>query len=1305
MARKALSCWFFVVVLSFFALPVFAADLKATGRVVADGKALAGAEVALWPLLGRYEQARRQLAGLPSEPATRMRTGEDGRFELLAPAPGMWRARVEAAGWEPVEIELTPLLETVELPPAELEKSTGSVAKPSDSRRRPPIGGWVWLTPPSPPPAPDPTAGAPRRVRIVDNKGQPLAGVIVFRAGETRSLAQTDPAGEAVLPPSKERVTLELLTSTGAAVLLPLEPAKTEKVMPEKIEFLPAPVLTGKVIGRTSRQPLAGAWVWRPQQAGDFSRTDAAGSYSLPGRAEPPTMLSAAAQDHVPLLERTSAAGSLPTLALVPAGSIAGRVVDGERRPVADVEITLTLEADGGAPGMARFQPGGWVTTRTSARGEFHAPGVAAGERYRLEWRKAGFAPGKKALEPLEASEKRAGIELVLEPGHKALGRVTDTADQPIAGASIRLLPVPEEARDRFRRRGARDAEGATDSLTDGEGRFEAAGLSAGRWDLAVEAEGFAPVTVPGVVIAAETAVVDLGTVILAAGATLEGRVRNPSGQLIEGAEIRTFETGGMPFIPAMAIVQSNDAPARARSDAEGRFRVGGLAPGVAVSLVVSRDGFIATALPGIEPPSSSVEVVLQPASRISGRVLDPERRPVVEAAVMSRAAEGGLAGSSMPVVARSDAEGNFEIEGVQPGRVEVSVRAQGFQDFTLAGLEVPTDKTVEGLELVLTRGAVVEGTVVDDAGNPLVGVAIQVLDPREGEFSRRSPRAQTDGDGRYSIANAVPGPRSVEAKLEGYDRAVRDVEIKPGVNRVDLVLGSGVEVAGRVVDGAGAGLAGATVKLGSTQGFRFSASAPETTSAADGGFRFTGVPAGDYALSAEKTGYAATRAEQPLEVRAQPMSGLELVLTTGATVHGAIRGLPFEELGRLRVLGVGKGGVIVGQVDYEGRYEVAPVGGGEWVITAQIEGGGRTVAESVIIEPGVAEVERDLVFKEGFTLSGVAVRQGGEVIAGAPLLVHGKIDGPPTHTATRHDGTFRIEGLENGVYTVTLLAFGTGLTYSQDVEVEGDTEVQLEIRVGRVRGRVLEGEGGRGLQGARVRLAAVDQEVAFPGLGVESDGAGNFDLGEVMAGRWRVLAEKAGYATAAVAIEVEDVVDSLELRLVPSEGVWFSVAWAAGGIPSAVQVLVAGGEGLLLNGSYTTGEDGRVWLTQVPPGAWRLLIQTGESAVTALQVQAPGDAGRIVLEPGGRLDLRVGELAENAAEAKLTLVGLDGQVFTPLDWMATGKSEIPLFAGKASVSNLGLGNWTAVVTAADGRRWSGQVSIVPGVITTLELR
>jgi hypothetical protein len=141
---------------------------------------------------------------------------------------------------------------------------------------------------------------------------------------------------------------------------------------------------------------------------------------------------------------------------------------------------------------------------------------------------------------------------------------------------------------------------------------------------------------------------------------------------------------------------------------------------------------------------------------------------------------------------------------------------------------------------------------VLDGAGAPVVAASVSVASPAAGE---PASRVMTDGAGRFEL----PAPRRAALLAAWGDGFLPEVALVTRRSR-DLVvqLARGGAVRGRVVDGAGAPLAGVRVTALSPAALDLA----EAVSDRAGRFHLAGLRPGSYALEA-------AGARRPVEVRA----------------------------------------------------------------------------------------------------------------------------------------------------------------------------------------------------------------------------------------------------------------------------------------------------------------------------------------------------------------------------------------------------------------------------------------------------
>jgi len=1177
-------------------------------------------------------------------------------------------------------------------------------------------------------------AARPVNVEVRDAEGAAVAGAVVSVLP-----ADDEPTEDGAVPLARsgDDGRLQVWLPDGAGVRLVvhdaagrygtavLRPAATEgdgvsqPPDPRIVSLAAQASLAGRTLASPDRSPVAGALVWPDGHPEAAVHSDPQGGFSvsvpLPVASQPWLRLRAAAAGFLPSAETPPAAGQLATLLLAPTAAIAGRVVNQDREPVAGARLLATELITGRWRGPVSDRES---RTVSGDDGVFRLTGLAPGTVYEVRVNADGFAPASQevAVAALEEGDGEP-VEIVLSAGVAAFGYVVDGDDLPVPGAEVSLQPELSAAsmRSFYRSLGSGGDDGGYDATTDADGRFEISDAASGRFALQVAAHGFAPQQVPGVELPRGEATVDLGTVILAPGAQLEGLVTDPDGRPLEGAEVTVVEGGFAFFRPQRG---GGDESEPLRTGADGRFRVGDLSPGEPLNLLVKRQGYAQRHVQGVRPPTEEpVTVVLEPAGRLSGVVMDEAGSPVENAFVTAVQSAGGPRFSTGYSHGRSDEDGAFALDDVPPGEITLQVRAEGFQTYSRSGLRLAAGEEQRDLRLRLSRGAAVEGRVLGAGGEPLQGATVQAVAARQAGSNFDGVTASTDAEGRYQLGGLPFGPVTFAAEHEDHVRSVRDLQLAPGDNRLDFRLEAGLSLSGRVVDAAGQPVLAAEVRLGST-GMHWSPEATQTD--ADGAFTLSGLQPGTYRLTASKDGYASSSRDDFTVTG--PVNGIELVLEPGAAIVGRVLGADLGELSRLSILANSTAGdamPLFGNVDYEGAYRVEGVGPGDWVVLAVLDSGGPRAMEQVSVEPGAREVNLDLDLGGGSALTG-RVLLAGQPLSGASVMLSGAGSSLGFGT-TDQRGEFRIEGLEAGTYTLQVRSPG-GITtlHREEMEIDGDRDVTVLVRTADVRGRVVDGATGAPLAAAEMHLLDAAEENGF-GRGhwtaARSDESGVFTLSGIPDGSYRLRAEKGGYAAAESAVEVADGldVDGVELALQPAGGLVLEVRSALGPPPARVLVAAldpatlaapgatpgaaAGGTPprVVYAGTEVPGEGGRVTLDRLPPGTWQLLVAGDASGVAELQITAPGPPQAVVLPPSCELSVVVPDLAESGRNGEVRLTRADGRPFVGLGWGGAPRTSWDLFLGRARVPRLPPGTWTVEVTTPDGRSWSGGAATVPG--------
>lgn len=1068
----------------------------------------------------------------------------------------------------------------------------------------------------------------------------------------------------------------------------------------------PEATLPGRVLAEPERLPLAGAHVWVRSRPDLRATTDARGTFTLPLDPHAPRgtlIVLADAPGHRQEWRQVEAAAEEAVLVLAPQATVSGRVVDAAGEPVAGARLVASSQA-----GWAGRRPPATDRAVSAADGGFRLSRLDPATVHRLLVEHPRFATAELDLAAPPAGGAREGLEVVLDRGTRAFGVVFGADGAPLAGATAELRPMRgSDSPFRVRSLG-RDEPSAPSAASDADGRFVIEHVVPGRFDLHVTAPGHAPLEVPGVEVPEPPEDGDLGSVSLQPGAEIAGRVVDLDGKPLAAVEVKATERN-------MFAWRSDDGVA-ATTGADGRFVLRDLAPGTRLDLVLTAPGFVLETVSGVvAPPEQPLLVELTRAATVAGRVVDGFGAGIARARVVVKSVATDLprlTGGPTSASATAGEDGRFVVEGATPGTMELVAGADDFQTSEPLVLELTSGERREGLRLVLARGGSLVGRVTGPGGEPVADATILATPTAQaGSPFQAAPRhhAQSDHEGRYRIGGLPPGEVQVRAQHPEYAGPVREATIGAGEARLDLELGRGIEVSGRVVDDAGAPVAGAEVSLvaDSLLGFQ-----QPVRSGDDGSFRLTGVEPGTWRLAATKDGLAQVDPELRLDVGG-PLFDVEVRMTAGGAIVGQVRGLELAELSRLRLFAISqtRGGLPrTGSVDFEGGYRVEGTGPGTWRVMAVFGESEGMASGEVELAPGQQEARLDLDFAGDLVLSG-RVTLGGEPLAGAQV---GATGGEPAGFGVAHtaaDGSFRIGRLGPGHYELMVNAMAEGLVHREEIDLHDHREVRIELEAREVAGRVVDAETGAPVPGAEVRLAPAWAEMLGGSRTRSGDPDGAFRLRRVAAGEYRLRVEKEGYATVSMPLTVGPAggVDRLEVALTTAAGVLLEVTSASGMPPQRVMVAVLDPaaaappadqltSGAVAGGTFSPGEAGRVRLAALAPGRWRVLVTAPGAAVTAVELTAPGPPVPVLLAAEAAIDVTVRPLADTAG-ARVRLLAADGRPLLVPSMIAGVQAAWPLPFGRVRLTNVPAGAWTVEVTTADERVWTRPVTAVAGAV------
>ncbi len=517
---------------------------------------------------------------------------------------------------------------------------------------------------------------------------------------------------------------------------------------------------------------------------------------------------------------------------------------------------TVMVSDDKGAiaDAIVRFAPdeGDVIVVKTAADGSAHADKLAPGT-WRISASAAGHEPA--ALSDTElAAGANANLALTLIAGGRALtGTVTDATGGPIAGARI----------DAARLGGlVRPGRAVASALTDAGGKYQIA-VSEGQLLVAVASADYASQS-RYLLVGASGAVADFS---LVPGGVIEGIVRDDKTRLpVVGASVEARRDRGN------SIMLAEGGGHHAVAGADGRFRISGLRPGVYELRAhgESRDSKTATVVGlGVAEQVTDVELSIGAGAVVRGLVVDDQGAPIGNIEVTAMGRGPGAEAKAGPT-------GAFVLEGLPPGSYQLTARGDELVPAGATPIDVG-DKDLEGVKVTVRRGYKLAGHVEPrqlcdihfDLDDRTLGSSMPIM------FSGTA----TDARGEFSLGAASPGKVRLTARCASGDQGMASIEVAPGVSNVVIKVAPGASVAGRVIDGEGQPIVGASVMAASQGPSEHTmivngmvTSGAQAVTGGDGSYVVRSLGPGDYRLSVLDRG-------RPLRTRGKPVA-----VTLGAT-------------------------------------------------------------------------------------------------------------------------------------------------------------------------------------------------------------------------------------------------------------------------------------------------------------------------------------------------------------------------------------------------------------------------------------
>jgi protocatechuate 3,4-dioxygenase beta subunit len=359
--------------------------------------------------------------------------------------------------------------------------------------------------------------------------------------------------------------------------------------------------------------------------------------------------------------------------------------------------------------------------------------------------------------------------------------------------------------------------------------------------------------------------VLDLGDVALESGLDIAGTVVDDDGSPVQGAFVHARAKGAR-------------ATEGVQTGRDGAFVIPGLRDG---AYTVS--AFLEKSVAEVQARAGDRDVVLRlPApARLRGRVIEPDGRPI----------------------ARFSIDGTT-IEALD-GRFEVSARAWRENVFFRVGAEghlstfkqarLGSGGIADAGDVVLEPALSIEGTVRDEAGNPVAGAAVMVADREEllAAQDEVAARSVSGADGRFRLDGFGSGAVTLVARRGSL--VAEETVLLDDASLTDVVL----TVQGKgSIEGLVRGPDGKPVVA------EVHTRSASTTSDAQGRYRLDALVPGSYLVLAVLESDSYRSSSREVQVRSGEATRLDFDLNAGATLRVTVQGAATGSLHLVRMDG-----------------------------------------------------------------------------------------------------------------------------------------------------------------------------------------------------------------------------------------------------------------------------------------------------------------------------------------------------------------------------------------------------------------
>ena len=733
------------------------------------------------------------------------------------------------------------------------------------------------------------------------------------------------------------------------------------------------------------------------------------------------------------------------------------KVVDGGGRPVAGARVAASTIAYGLYVGMPATRSG--IQGTIAHEGTTDENGVARffpipAEKYDVLARAKGYALDAVANVVVTAGRVEK-VKIVLQPGLSLSGLVSDLDGQPVPGAYVGGLLIPQ-----FR--------SYETVQSDANGRFTLDGLAAGTYMLVAGKDGKGEGQAQAAAGKADA------RIQLKGSGRVEGRVLASDGTPAAKFALRPYTSDFFRYVYSRRIDVS---------DPDGRFAID-LAPGNYTIDAQAEGGEFktGTSVSVVAGATAKVEIKLPPLGIVKGVVVNPDGDDVKDAEVYVNV--GGFPPSPhREWYARTDADGAFVIKGLPLEPTKLHVRHAAYALSIVEAKPAPAASATE-ITVRLSAGSRVTGHVTTTGGSPVPGEQVNLF---QGFDFFRAKTTFTDASGSYAFTAVAAGTYTLstgrfENNASGQTKSNVAVPADT-VAVVDFQTQGDAEASGKVtgtVTVAGAPAVDATVSAWDERGFE---AAVNTKTDAQGKYAVSGLKPGRVNVMIQTEGGISKTETRRIQKAGDAVTA-DFTFGSGSltgtlvgpdgrvTVSGGWITLETAELGQGNEVWSGvKGQTNAGD---DGRFSWTGLEPGRYRVRVIANNYAARLTDPFALGDGESRDLGSIRLEAGGGIQGRVVDDRGVPVENVGISLKDAQGRPVfliSFTSTGSDGRYALQGIQLGDYTATFDAKGYA-TVQRPIKIDrAGTTVDVSLPRGGTIAVTVVDEQDKPLEGTRVEL------------------------------------------------------------------------------------------------------------------------------------------------------------------------------------------------------------------------------------------